>query len=243
MNLKNKTAVVTGAGGAIGSALVNALDKEGVRCVLIERRLDLLDYLIDYLDGTKHLFMEADFTKQESILEAIKQINSKFTKIDYLFNVAGVGIYKKIEELTISEWNDSVNINFNAPFLFSKGLLPLLEKSDNSLVLLFGSGMGIMPKSERVAYCATKFGLRGLSLTLSKEFKGRGVDFVHLTLGSVMTDFGTGGLIYRKKLEKGGKHYLKVDEVVAKVIEILKSENRKPEYELYPVGYEKESKS
>jgi len=234
-----KTAVITGAGGAMGSELVKALEKEDVTCILIERERDLLGELVHMLDGNKHFFYKADFTNQKDIQNIISNIISKHQKIDYLFNVAGIGIYKKLEDLTLSEWRASMDINVNSIFLFSKGLLPLLKNSKNAMVLSFGSGMGIYPKENRVAYCASKF---GLSLTLSREFKGRGVDFVLLTLGSVMTDFGTGGLIYRKKLETNGKKYLNVEEVISKVIEIIKLSSRKEEYTLFPEGYEEETK-
>lgn len=237
-----KTAVITGAGGSIGSFLVKALEKEGITCILIEKEKDLLGELVHMPDGNKHYFYKADFCNQNEINGVIDNISLKLKKIDYIFNVAGIGIYKELEDLTLSEWRMSLDINLNSVFLFAKGLLPLLKKSDDAMVFSFGSGMGIYPKGKRVAYCASKFGLRGLSLTLSKEFKGRGIDFVLLTLGSVMTDFGTGGLMYRKKLEEKGKRYLSVEEVVQKVMEITKSVSREEEYALYPEGYEEESK-
>lgn len=236
-----KTAVVTGAGGDMGSALVKALESQDINCILIEREKDLLGDLIHLLDGSKHEFYKADFTNQKEIQNVINDISNKNQSIDYLFNVAGIGIYKKLEDLTLSEWRASMDVNLNSVFMFSKGLLPLLKKTKDAMVLSFGSGMGIYPKQNRVAYCTSKFGLRGLSLTLSKEFKGSGIDFVLLTLGSVMTDFGTGGLIYRKKLENNGKKYLEVDEVIEKVIQITNSPKREPEYELYPEGYKEES--
>ncbi|MBL7036458.1 SDR family oxidoreductase [Candidatus Microgenomates bacterium] len=238
-----KTAVITGAGGAMGSYLVEALEKQGVTCILVERERDLLGRLTHMLDGNRHFFYKADFTNQKDIQNVISDITSKHKKIDYLFNVAGIGIYKKLEDLTLSEWRASMDINLNSVFMFSKGLLPLFKKSEDAMVLSFGSGMGIYPSKNRVAYCTSKFALRGMSLTLSKEFKGRGVDFVLLTLGSVMTDFGTGGLIYRKKLEQNGKKYLNVDEVIDKVMQITNSPSRSDEYPLYPEGYGNESKS
>lgn len=237
-----KTAVITGATGAMGSSLIQALEREEIDCIFIEKEMDLFERVVHLIDGNKHEFYSADLTNQREILDVINKISGKHKKIDYLFNVAGVGIYKKIEDLTVSEWKDSMDINFNSAFLFIKGLLPLLKKSEDAMVLSFGSGMGVYPNKNRVAYCTSKFALRGMSLTLSKEFEGRGVDFVLLTLGSVMTDFGTGGMIYRKKLEEEGKKYLSVDEVINKVIEITKSKNRPTEYELYPEGYEEESK-
>lgn len=237
-----KTAVVTGAGGGMGTRLVETLELQGINCILIEHDKDYLEEFIHKLDGRKHMFIKVDLTDERKVLEAVNKISKKFNKIDYLFNLAGIGIYKTIENLSISEWRDSIDVNLSAPFIFSKTLLPLLKKSDDPLVLSWGSGMGIYPHEKRVAYCATKFGLRGMSLTLSKEFKDEKVDFVLLTLGSVMTGFGTGGLKKRKELEKKGKNYLEVGEVMDKVLEIINEKKRKDEYTLYPSGYESESK-
>lgn len=238
MELKGKTAVITGAGGGLGSVLVKSLEKEGVICILVERKLDLLDRLKDLLDGEKATAFECDFSDSSNVERLVGEIVSKFEKIDYLFNVAGIGVYKNIEDLTLDEWRSSLNINLTSAFILSKGLLPLLEKGENSMVFNFGSGMGLIPTAGRVAYCASKFGLRGFSLSLSEEFKGRDIDFVHLALGSVMTDFGTGGIEVRKNLEKSGKHYLNPSKVIEKVIEITKSEDRQTEYVMYPEGYE-----
>ncbi len=223
---KNKIAIVTGANGGIGTELVAQLEKAGVRWVCVDKA-----------GIVNENFLLCDFSKQEEVENLVDTISAKFETIDFLFNIAGVGIYKSIEDLTIKEWNDSLAINLSAPYILLKGLLPLLERSESALVINFGSGMGMVPYAKRTAYCASKFGLRGLILSLSKEFKSRKVKFILLTLGSVMTNFGTGGLEARKKLSKNGKRYLTVNSVVRKVVGIINSPVKKPEYIIYPEGY------
>jgi short-subunit dehydrogenase len=242
MNLKGKIAVVTGAGGGLGRLLVKELDKEGVICVLVEKERSLFEGLMDLLDGKDHTFFECDFANESEVELLVDKISSNFNKIDFLFNLAGIGIYKNIDELTIDEWKQSVSVNLTAPFILVKGLLPSLIQSKGALVVNFGSGMGIIPTAGRVAYCSSKFGLRGMSLTLSKELENKNVDFCLMTLGSIMTNFGTGGLAIRKQFEKEGKKYLGPIEVVNKVMEITKSEERKEEYVVYPEGYDLETK-
>lgn len=247
MNLKDKIAVITGAGGGLGNLLVKELDKEGVTCILIEKEISLFDELKDLLEGKDHTFFECDFTNDGEVELLIGKLASKLDKVDLLFNLAGIGVYKELNELSVEEWKTSLSINLTAPFILIKGLLPQLVKSGDSLVVNFGSGMGVIPTSGRVAYCASKFGLRGLSLTLSKEFENeqqfdhKNIDFCLMSLGSIMTDFGTGGLAFRKQLEINGKKYLDPAEVIKKVIEITKSENREEEYVMYPEGYEQEN--
>jgi short-subunit dehydrogenase len=221
MKLSEKTAIVTGAGGAIGSNLVKKLEENGVTVVTV-------DWEMEY---------GCDFTDSTAVAALVEAIKSKYHQIDMLFNVAGVGIYKKISNLKFKEWLDTYAINVHAPFLFSKILLGNLKSSGDGLILNVGSGMGVIGAAERTSYCSSKFALRGLSLSLSKELQSEKVDVVLLTLGSVMTPFGTGGIDKRKELERSGKKYLSVDEVTDKIIEIVKSEKRDNEYTLYPEGY------
>ena len=223
---KNKIAVVTGANGGIGKLLIKQLKKDGIRCVCIDKEGIPSDN-----------FFLCDLSKQREVKNLINTISSKFEAIDLLFNIAGVGIYKSIENLTIKEWNNSLAINLSAPYMLMKGMSPLLKKSDDAVVINFGSGMGVEATAGRSAYCSSKFGLRGLSLTLSKELRSENIDVVLLTLGSIMTNFGTGGIELRKKLAKDGKKYLTSDEVVKKVIEIINSPTPKSEYVIYPQGY------
>ncbi len=224
MLTRKKIAVVTGAHGSIGSALVTRLKKEGIKCISIDK-----DIYFPY-------YTPFDFSNEKDPEFCATYIWENFDKVDYLFNVAGIGIYKSIKRLSIDEWLDSVAINMTAPFILIKKLLPLLRKSSKPLVLNIGSGMGIFPTEKRSAYCASKFGLRGLSLSLSKEIKD--VDISLLTLGSVMNNFGTDGIEARQKKAKKGKRYLEVYQVVDKIMEIVQSNKRKAEYILYPEGYE-----
>lgn len=222
MSLVNKIAVVTGAHGGIGSVLVEKLKSEGVKCACIDRHREF--------DGD----YECDLASADQVEQVAGEIISNFGEVDFLINMAGVGIYKEIKDLDPDEWQLSLDINLTAPYLLIKYLLPALKKSKKALVFNVGSKMGILPWEGRTAYCSSKFGLRGLSLSLSKELAKEGVDVSLLTLGSVMTNFGTGGIAKRKALQEKGKKYLRPEQVADKMIKIIKSDYRKEEYILNP---------
>src|SRR3989344_7432712 len=124
MELRGKTAVITGAKGGLGSLLVRKLEDEGVVCISIDKE-------------------ECDFSSVKEVERLVEDLKLKFEKIDFLFNVAGVGIYKNISDLSIDEWLNSLTINLTAPFILIRGLLP-------ELVINFGSGMGVTPTPGRV---------------------------------------------------------------------------------------------
>ena len=216
----------------MGSVLARALKKEGVNLILVERELSFLDHLTDLVDGPENAKYECDLSDAGAVAKLTDKIKNDFEKIDLLYNVAGIGIYKNIEDLTIGEWQGSIAVDLTAPFVLTKELIG----NGLAIVVNFGSGMGVVPSAGRSAYCSSKFGLRGLSLSLSKELEN--TDVVLLTLGSVMTNFGTAGIKVREDLEKQGKKYLTPEEVIEKVIEVTRAEKRKAEYVMYPEGYE-----
>lgn len=221
MELKDKIAVVTGAGGAIGSALVEKLKDLGAKVVEIDKTFGF----------------KCDFSNPDSVSRVSNEIAKNYPQVDYLFNVAGVGVYKDIEKLSPNEWRDVFEVNVTTPFVLTKTLLPSIKNSKSGMIFNIGSGMGVIPAEGRISYCSSKFALRGFSLSLAKDLKKYGIDVCHLTLGSVMTPFGTGGIDKRRQLEREGKKYLSVVEVVDKVISIILSDCREVEYTLYPEGY------
>jgi len=241
IKLKNKIAVVTGACGGIGSALIKRLVENQVFCIMIDINKNLNSDLGLFVNQDKGEYFSIDLTNTQEINKFCSNLSSKFKRIDFLYNIAGVGIYKKIEDLTIEEWNLSLNLNLTAPFYLTKKLINLLQISDAPLVFNVGSGMGVMPTVGRSAYCSSKFGLRGLTLSLAKEFKGKKIKFQLLTLGSVMTGFGTGGVTRKLDLQKIGKNYLTPESVSDKIIRTTLDKDSPSEIEFYPDGYKEEN--
>src|SRR3990167_7264715 len=116
MELKNKIAVVTGATGGIGRELVKELDKEGVKLLIISKSESELQNLLKELNGKGHSYLVCDFSIQEEVVKLGDTISKEYPAIDLLANVAGVGIYKPLEELSLEDWNKSLDIGVTAPF-------------------------------------------------------------------------------------------------------------------------------
>ncbi len=113
-----------------------------------------------------------------------------------------------------------------------------LSKSTSGLVLNIGSGAGTIPMAGRSVYCTTKFGLRGLTLSLAEEFKRvSNPKFCLITLGSTLTSFGPMRFEDKKLEMEKGKAYFTPEWVGEKLIEIVKDENREVEYQLFPGDY------
>lgn len=231
-----KTAVVTGATSGIGLALATRLAEEGWRVLAVGRNREKLKSLTDRF-GPHHELVVADLTDADQISQAVGQIKKLTERLDLLANVAGVGIYKPLEEIEEKEWKMSIDLNLNAPFLMTQKLISLLKKTKNSLVISQGSGMGVIPTAGRSPYCTSKFGLRGMSLSLAEEFDEIDPDVTLITLGSVLTGFGPKTLQERQAEQLQGKAYHTVEWVIDEYLEIIKSENREKEYVFYPSNY------
>lgn len=226
INLKNKTILLTGASKGIGLELSKQLDKEGANLILVSRTLPKTK-----VEGA-HKYVEADLTKIEDIAILKKELEG--LNVDVLINMAGVGIYKSFEDLPLEDFVYSQRLNLIVPFLLIKSFYEDLKNSEIGLVLNIGSGAGTMPFKNRSAYCASKFGLRGLSLSLAEEFKGRKPYFCLITLGSTLTTFGGKSIEKQQEMIREGNAILPVEYVAKELVKIIKDENREEEVVLYP---------
>lgn len=245
MEIRNKNVVIVGATGGIGRSLAFAFAVKGANLILTGRRKRILDALSKEI----HKFsvpvetFTLDVTKEKEWKPFIRKVESKFGHIDILINSFGIGIYKKLKDLEIEDFKKSIDVNLNSVFLSIKNFLPLLEKSHKAYVLSLGSGMGKIGVSGRSSYCASKFGLRGLMLSLAKEYKNTNINFCLLTLGSVLTAFGPLSLEEKIEKQKKGKGYLDPVSLAKTIVSKIENETLEEEVSIYPSRYFKESKS
>ncbi|MCA9387080.1 SDR family oxidoreductase [Candidatus Dojkabacteria bacterium] len=226
-----KTVLLTGATGGIGKALVKELGSLGYIIIAIDKDESELNKLNSEFNNIKS-YIVADLSQAQIIPILAKDLESNYDHIDVLINCAGVGIYNDLENLTEAEWDLTFNVNIKAPFFLSQKLLPLLRKSEKPIIMNIGSEAGTRGRPGRSVYTATKFAMRGFSLSLSQELKD--ITTTLITLGSVMTNFGKLNIDEKKELQKEGKKYLTPEEVAKRLVEILESDEIKEEYVLNP---------
>jgi short-subunit dehydrogenase len=237
MKLKDKNVVVVGATGGIGLEITREFAKRRTKLILVARSEEKLKKLSNELGNNVQGYFTVDFTKTSNIENVGKKITDKYKSIDVLINAAGIGVYKNIEEVTLADWEDSFAVNVTAAYFMTKALLPSLKNSKKSVVLSTGSGMGKIPTPGRSVYCATKYALRGVMLSLAQEFKGTNVNIVHVTLGSILTEFGPMTLKEKEEESLKGKAYFTPQWVAKKFADIVEKEEFEDEITLYPSHY------
>jgi NAD(P)-dependent dehydrogenase (short-subunit alcohol dehydrogenase family) len=164
------TAFVTGASQGIGRVIATELAAEGANVALAARGdgIHETESMIDEEDRT--LAVETDVTDEDSVEAAIGATVERFGGLDCLVNNAGIaGPTKPVEEITVEEWQHTMDVNVLGPFLCTKHAAPHLRESDRGSVINIGSISGKRPLTDRTPYTASKMAVIGLNRTLAFE--------------------------------------------------------------------------
>lgn len=174
MAFENKTALVTGATGNIGSELCRRFVAEGVKVAITDLDAKKCKALADELspDGSMAFPFALDVTSSENCISAVKAVGEKLGKIDILVNNAGVWARKKqmaLFELDEEFWTRSVNINLHGTYRMIREVLPLMLKNRYGRIINIASIAGEAGLPGYSDYAASKAGVIILTKTLAME--------------------------------------------------------------------------
>src|SRR5436309_12571354 len=174
-SLAGKIAIVSGASSGIGAVTAQELAVRGAQVVLAARRVSELEAQVSAITAAGHLAVAipTDVTDSAQVTRLVEQTLDMFGRIDVLVNNAGIAWSKPFEKLSIEQIAQIVNVNLLGTLLLTRAVLPgMLERRRGSIICV-ASVAGHMPVD--TLYSATKFGLRGFSLSLRRELAGRGI--------------------------------------------------------------------
>jgi NADP-dependent 3-hydroxy acid dehydrogenase YdfG len=177
-SLQNKTAIITGGGSGIGKAIAQVLINEGTNVVIASRRIELLNSVINELNSFgkgKAVAVECDLRNEEMITGLVKRVNGLFPSIDILVNNSGIGIQKKVVDLTAADWDYVMDINLKGTFLLTKAVLPKMIEQRSGYIINIASQAAKHGYPEAGVYCASKFGLLGFAEALQQEVREYGI--------------------------------------------------------------------
>jgi len=191
MKLKNKVAVISGAGKGIGRAAAELFLKEGAKVVLVSRTKKDLDSLAAKNKKYKSniLTIAGDISKEKTINEVIKKTISQFKKVDILVNNAGFSIFKDLVDSSTKEYDLMFNTNVKAVYLLTRGFLPYMIKQNEGTIINISSLAGKQGFATGSIYCATKHAVMGLSRALMLEVRKYNIRVIAICPGTVDTDF------------------------------------------------------
>lgn len=171
MSDNKKVVLITGGASGIGFGTIEYLIEQGnYEIISISKGDKNINLAKEKLgnNANKVIFFQGDISKENDCQKIYEEIDKKYGKLDGLVNSAGIIKLGGIEEQTLEEWNNSININLTGVFLLTKILLPLLKKGTNTSVVNISS-MSSERAGGSIAYCASKAGVDMLTKYMGQE--------------------------------------------------------------------------
>lgn len=187
--LEGKVAVVTGGASGIGRAIAEAFAAKGVTVAVADLQLDAAKEFAKQL-GSKSTAHLCDVTSLDSINSSVKEVIASHGSIDILVNSAGIVALAPSENLEKSAWDLTMAVNLSGTFFMSQAVGKEMLKQGNGKIINLASQAGTVALHEHVAYCASKFGVIGITKVLASEWGGRGITVNSISPTVVLTELG-----------------------------------------------------
>jgi 3-oxoacyl-[acyl-carrier protein] reductase len=214
-NLKNKNALITGAGKGIGKAVAIALAKEGVNVILMARTQADIDTVAAEINalGVKSLAITADVSDINSVNNAVEKAFAEFKTIDILINNAGIAAFGNFLELEPAAWERIIQVNLMGTYYVTRAVLPNMIENQTGDIINISSTAGLNGNALTSAYSASKFAVLGLTDSLMQEMRKHNIRVTALTPSTVATDMAK-----ELKLTDGNPEKVMQSEDIAELI-------------------------
>jgi short-subunit dehydrogenase len=196
MSDKQKTIMITGATGGIGSAITQILLNNNHKVIGWGRKPCLIPGLIQNNNYQHHI---CDFGNPEAAEKAAKELFKTLSLrslsikslpgIDALILAAGFGQFNELEQFSLKQMQNLMNVNFISQAVITKTVLPLIKKSANSKIIAIASESALVGARKGSLYCASKFALRGFMQSLRAECTQSETAVTIVNPGLVNTNF------------------------------------------------------
>ena len=229
MKLKDKVALVTGAGRGIGQAIALAFAKEGAILVLSDIKTEFLtetETLAKQAGSPKCVLTQANVANGDEVEQVVKIALDTLERIDILVNVAGITKDGLLATMSEQDWDDVLSINLKSAFLFTKACARPMMKQREGNIINIASIIGIAGNAGQANYAASKGGMIALTKSTAKELAKRNIRANAIAPGfikSKMTEKLPPDLIEKMK-ERIGLRRLGEPQDVANVAVFLASE-------------------
>jgi 3-oxoacyl-[acyl-carrier protein] reductase len=189
--LEGKTALVTGASRGIGFAIAKKLAEMGAKvglCGRDEKRLAAAESELKS-SGSSALAVAADVSRSADVSALVRKMEQAFGPVEILINNAGIGYFGPTHEASEENWDSVLDTNLKSAFLLSRAVAPGMMRLQRGHIINIASLAGKSAFAGGGIYCASKWGLLGLTQCMAEDLRPHGIRVSAICPGSVNTDF------------------------------------------------------
>ncbi|MDD4504688.1 MAG: 3-oxoacyl-[acyl-carrier-protein] reductase [Clostridiaceae bacterium] len=191
MQLKGKTAIVTGGSRGIGKSIALELASKGANVVVnCTKSIESAEAVIKEIQamGVAGMAVRADVSKSEEVENLVNEVLNTFGSIDILINNAGITRDNLLIRMTEKDFDDVISTNLKGAFLCTKSVSRAMIKQKSGKIINVSSVVGIVGNAGQSNYAAAKAGLIGFTKSMAKELAKRGINVNAVAPGFIETD-------------------------------------------------------
>jgi D-threitol dehydrogenase (NAD+) len=188
-NLRNKTALITGGASGIGAAIASAFVAKGARVAVVDLNESAAMEMAASVGNDSRGF-RCDVADPASVAATVDVVVETLGNIDILVNSAGIAILAPAEDLELGAWDKTIDVNLKGTFLMCQAVGRHMLAAGHGVIVNMASQAATVALDQHIAYCASKFGVVGISKVLAAEWGGRGVRVNTISPTVVLTELG-----------------------------------------------------
>lgn len=223
MKLRGRVVLVTGAGRGIGRALAHAFAAAGARVALLGKtKKNLLEVQKELKDtGVSTIVLAADVSDEGAVSRAVAAAEQELGPVDVLVNNAGIFVTAPVEKLDTAVFDRMLAVNLRGPFLMSRAVLPGMKSRKRGHIVNISSTAGRRGFAGGGAYCASKFGLAGLTEAMRYEARASNVRVTCVYPSTVSTD-----LVKKAGMDLSPERAIQPEDVANAVVSLVEMDDR-----------------
>ena len=206
MRLKGKAAIVTGAGSGMGRAIALEFAREGAAVLVADLSEEGARETVARIEsaGGRAAAARIDVTRSADADRMREEALRHFARIDVLVNNAGSRCIKGFLEHSDADWQRMLDVNLTGHFLCARAVVPAMLAAGKGKIVNVASIAGHVGRPDRVAYCAAKAGVLGLTRALAMDMRGRNICVNSISPGSIATPLNAAAAT-SEELDWGGE--------------------------------------
>ena len=193
MTIENKTIIISGASRGIGRATALLLAQHGANVIVTARNADDLKGLeTEAIQGSvrgRIVAVPGDVANETDMEAVVKTALDQFGRIDVVINNAGYGVFKNVDEISVSEWDNLMATNVKGTFLLSKAALPAFKAQGSGHIVIIASDVAKRTFAGGSLYTASKYAQEAFMGALRKEVRPFGIKVTGVYSGLVDSHF------------------------------------------------------